>query len=330
MPAIGPHDDLHAWLLRGFTEAGLPDQTRGGDAPIEGAVSADELRLGGGVGGVLLQFAGFDPGEEWTYAVQPCLVEGKGSVHVRCEDTLFAHHYPDRPPERVAAAVLADVRAHTAAFRAWRQSGAEASMAERRSIPSVRGLACTPEFARWVQGHYAAGGSLTDGPPAGWWVQGFTKAAIGAAITVGEGREPEYRLGPAEATPLLQRPEYRAYVEDLRKVGLAMYGTGAVVTAVSAMILAVFGYNLFLHRAEVVLGQLGWPAAGVVTTGMLVTAHLLAGWRLRVARNRRLIQVCAVLGMIPCLGPCFPAGLPAGIWTLRILSDKRAEAVFGR
>lgn len=330
IPAIAGSDDLHAWLLRGLIECGVPDVTLGGVVPEGGGVNADNLRYNQGVEGVLLCFPGFEPGSEWIYGLAPA---GSGNaVHVRCRDTLYSHSYAGLPVDQLAARILNDVRAHNDAFARWRAQGGDPSSAEMRAIGDAKGVACSRAFATFLEGRYRQGQLLNEGPAFGWWNAGTSRQARGGQITTGLGNDPTYRL--KGEVPLHESPEYRLYGASLQTLGLVMIIVGSISFIIAGMCLAYTGYNVFLQRAEVVLSD-AWEK-DAYTVGIFLTATIFAlvqvvgGFRMRALRNLMLVRICAVISMLPCVGLCWIVGLPLGAWAFYKLSDEKAAPLFAR
>ncbi len=334
-PAIGAADDLHAWLLRGFVEAGLPDVTAGGEVPEAGAFNARSVYEGGGVDGVHLCFPGYDPGEEWVYR---CVVAGV-SVHVACPDTLFTHAYAGLSPAALGGRVLADARAHNEAFLAWRGQGGNPSVAEMRAIPQVRGTPASQALVRFLERRYHAGQGLAEGPSQGWWVQASTPRALGQGISAGLGYDPTYRL--KGETPLHDRPEYREYAASIRTLGTVMLVTASVSMLGAGLALTYAGFNVFKHRADIILARgisgyqdlltaNAWPLLFFLTAMVFAICLILAGLRMRALRNLMLVRVLLGLAAVPCSGACCLVGLPVAGWALYRLSDEKAAAVFAR
>ncbi|MSQ01177.1 MAG: hypothetical protein EXR71_04685 [Myxococcales bacterium] len=334
-PAIGAADDLYAWLLRGLVEAGLADITTGGEVPADGAFSAASLYEGGGVDGVPLSFPGYDAGEKWVYR---CVVAGV-SVGVACPDTLFSHSYAGLAPAALGARILADARAHNQAFRAWRVQGGSASIAEMRAIPQGRGTAASGALVRFLETRYRSGQGLAAGPSQGWWVAASTPWALGQGISTGQGYDPTYRL--KGEPPLHDRPEYRDYAASIRTLGAVMLVTASVSMVGAGLALTYAGFNVFNHRADIILtrgisgfqGLLtanAWPLAFFLTAMVFAICLIVAGLRMRALRNLLLVRVLLVMVVVPCSGACCLVGLPVAGWALYRLSDEKAAAVFGR
>ncbi len=334
-PAIGPSDDLHAWLLRGFVEAGLPDLTLGGFAPEGGAFSAASLRENGGIDGLCLSFIGWEGGEDWVYRA---VVLG-GAAHVTCRDTLFSHRYAGLRAQELGPRILADVRAHNDAFAAWLGQGGQPTLGEQRAIVDIRGEPASRALLDFVERRYRSGETLEAGPSAGWWIAQATRSALGAGIGMGRGVDPTYRLGAA--TPLHDLPEYREYADSVRSLGTWIMGLGFAAVVVAAVALTLAGYNVMQQRADVVLTRgmssatdlleaNAYPLLAFLTSGIFSACWLLAGSRMRALRSLSLVKGLLVVSMIPCAGAWCLVGLPVGGWAFYRLLDKKAAAVFGR
>jgi len=329
-PAIGAASCVHAWLLRGFVECGLPDVTLGGTVPEGGAVNAENIRLNRGVEGVLLCFPGFEPGEEWVYGV--AVAGAASAVHVRCRDTLFSQSYAGLPIDAIAARVLLDVRVHNEAFVRWRAGGGEVSVAESRTIGGARGIECSRDLGDFLERRYRQNLLLVEGPSQGWWIAGMSRQARGAQITTGVGNDPTYRLR-AEA-PIHDRPEYRLYAESLKTLGTVMFVSGLVGLLVAAISFTIAGYNVFSQRVDVMVLE-AWeanllPLLAFLGGSLYGVAQVLGGLRLRALRNLWLVRICAAVGLVPCVGTCWLVGLPLGAWVLWKLMDEKATVIFGR
>ena len=334
-PAIGAADDLHAWLIRGWVESGLPDVTLGGGLPPGGGFSAESLRLNGGAEGLELRFYGFEADDEWVYHV---VVTGP-AVAVACPDTLFSHAYAGIPARELGARILADVRAHNEAFLAWRQQGGQPGLGETRAIRVPPGVPASRTFLELADRRYGVGGGFAEGPANGWWVVAHSAAALGGAITTGSGVDPTYRL--KGEVPVHERPEYREYAASLRRLGGWLVGLSAASGFLAAAALFWFGFNIFQQRAEIVLmrdvhqfsdlaTQNAYPLLGFLSVSLFAGCWLVAGLRLRALANLTLIRVLLVIACLPCTGGCCFAGLPLGGWVLYRLTDPKAAAIFGR
>jgi hypothetical protein len=333
-PAIGAAADLLAWVLRGWVEAGVPDHTLGGEAVEGGSFSAENIRLNGGVDGLLLAFPGFDPGEEWVYTV----VAAGSAVHVACGDTLFSHAYAGLRPEEIGGRVLADARAHNASFHAWRGQGGVAGFSESRSIRTPRGDAVSRPFQEFLERRYRLAQTLAAGPAEGWWVSAMSARVLGSAIRVGEGADPTFRLGPVSA--VAESPEQRAYAASVRTLGSVVMGVSVVGALTGGLGLAWTGFNVFKQRADVILtrgldgvGDLlslnAWPLFTFIGAVVFAGAFFAAGLQMRAVRNLMLVRVLLVVGALPCSGGCCFVGLPLGAWALYRLSSPHAAVVFG-
>ncbi len=334
-PAIGAADDLLAWCLRGWVDAGLPDVTLGGEVPVGGAVNAENIRFNAGVDGVMLSFPGFAPGEEWVYR---CVLVGN-ALQVSCPDTLFSHAYAGLAPRDLGPRVLADVRAHNEAFVTWRAQGAEPGVGEMRAIPMPKGQAANPALVSLLERRYRAGKTLSEGPAHGWWVTAESKPALGAAIGVGGGQDPTYRL--KGEVPVHELPEYREYAASVRTLGTVAISTGAAGFIGGGLALTWAGFNVFTQRADVILtkGMTGvgdlltsnaWPLLSFVGAVVFAVAMIFAGLRMRALRNLTLVRVLLGVAAVPCSGVCCAVGLPVAGWMLFKLLDEKAPSVFGR
>lgn len=332
--AMGAADDLLAWVLRGWVEAGVPDRTLGGEAPAEGGFSAENVRHNAGADGLLLSFAGHDPGEEWVYVV---VALGR-SVQVSCGDTLFSHAYAGIPPAELGPRILTDVRAHNDAFREWRVQGGVVGLAEARSIRPPRGDGGSRGFVDLLERRYTLGQTLEAGPSEGWWLPAHTAIALGGAIRKGEGQDPTFRLGAVE--PEAQSPEERAYARSMQSLGMGLMVAAVLGALVGGLGLTWAGFNVFRQRADVILtaGLKGIPDLLTVNALPLLAfvgavvfsgAFFTAGLRMRARRNLLLVRVLLVVGAIPCSGACCFAGLPLAAWALYRLQSPHAAAVFG-
>jgi len=286
-PAIGSADCLHAWVLRGWVDAGVPDATLGGVVPEGGSFSAENVRRNGGVEGLELVFPGFDAGEEWNYAV----VVAGASVHVCCGDTLFSHAYAGIPPQQLGARIVADVRAHNQAFVAWRTGGGVVGLAETRAIRPPRGQAASRGLIDLLERRYRGGHTLASGPAEGWWIEANAARALGGAIRSGQGLDPTFRLGAQG--PMIERPEYREYAAKMRTLGSVVMGVGVGGLVVGGLGLAWAGFNVSKQRWDVILTRDGPGIPLLIFVGALVFAGSMftAGLRMRALRNLMLVRV---------------------------------------
>lgn len=321
MPAIAGFDDLHAWLIRGFVEAGVPDVTGSSSFLPDGGLDLDSLYTDQGASGLLLTFLGQAqdapvPDDEYTYTV--CVVrDATGErVVVRCAETLYHHTFAGVPAPQLGVQILTHVRAHNEAFTAWRAKGGAISYAERLSIPEVRGVACDRGLVALLADLRRKGVPLSAGPASAWW--GVSRQAMGAAIKAGKGQDPTYRLGkgPTEAEQAVA--ENQEYADRVRKVGGWLLGVG--------------GASLFWLFAGtgVAWYKYGSSYAAGVAVGAFVFAFAFAfaGWQMRSLRMLTPVRIALVVAMLPCVGPCCVAGAPLGAWGLWVLKDPRARRVF--
>jgi hypothetical protein len=70
--------------------------------------------------------------------------------------------------------------------------------------------------------------------------------------------------------------------------------------------------------------QMVFAVVGLAVSGFV----LYGGLQLMKLRSRGLVMTAAILGMIPCLGPCCLIGIPIGIWTLVVISKPDVKAAF--
>jgi hypothetical protein len=333
--AMGPADELLAWVLRGWVEAGIPDLTLGGAVPESGGFSAENIPTNAGVDGLLLTFSGFDPGEEWVYVV---VATGR-SVQVACGDTLFSHAYAGIPPAELGARILVDVRAHNAAFHTWRGQGGVVGLSESRSIRVPRGDGGSKGFVDLLERRYSTGRTLEAGPAEGWWLPAHTAIALGGAIRKGEGVDPTFRLGAAEV--LAQSPEERALALRVERLGMGLMVAAVLGALVGGLGLAFAGFNVFRQRADVILvagldgaadllSSSAFPLVAFLGAMVFSGSLFTAGLRMRAKRNLTLVRVLLVISAIPCSGACCFAGLPLSAWALYVLQSPHAGAVFGQ
>lgn len=329
MPAISRFDEPYARLLRGFVEGGLPDGTRARVA--QGDFSTEQLLRQSG--GILLRFpaphASMDDG--WVYTVK--VLPGRGArVAVRCEATLYRHVFDaSDAASDLAASILATVAEQNRVFGAWVEGGGSVSRVERAELPDDPADTIHPDFQRWLNERYRSGGSLNDGPAAGWWAsQPGDRRAIGAAIAAGAGGERQYRLGPDVAEAL--DPAHQAHVERLHTAGALVWAAAALMLMVGCAGFGWHGWRVYLVRSvpwETVADGLSVIGAGV---WMVLGRELRRpGTRWLFRRNaavgRGLLMGLAAFGMLPCVGPCCLGALPIGGWVVYLLLDARSPRV---
>ncbi len=328
MPAIADSDDLYAWLIRGFVESGMPDHTRGGrEWTAAGALNLENFIQEQGAGGIVLEFrgqAGDEPSPEDEYTYQVSVVRGpEGTqVVVRCAETLFHHAFPDEPREAIAGHILGQLRAHNDAFTDWRSKGGETTYAQRIGIPVVAGSSCDRALVTVLETLRRSNRSIVEGPANKWWVKGG--GAIATRIEAGLGQEPIYISKKAQVRV---SPEDVAHAKRLRGAGMLLLLSGTASLAALALATAFAGYNVYTVGYRGVLAQ-PWLVGSLFTTFLYAGVQFLAGFRLRALRSRGLVRILAVLGMLPCLGPCCGIGLPLGAWVLYLVQDSRSIRVF--
>ncbi len=311
--------------MRGFVEAGLPDHTLDGQGDVNGALSAENVRYRRGEDGILLLFDGVDADELWTYTVEIVVGPAAAQVVVRCPDTLFLHSWVGAKLPALSAGIVDAVRAHTVAFRAWRAQGGVVGLSEMRGIGTPAGAHSDPALGDLLDGLYSRGRKLTEGPANNWWLTTAAPAAKGALITMGKGVDTVYQT--RKEKPAARRPEYIEYEQRLRTVGKVMIWVAASTLLTSGGLLAYGGWLAWLSGGQD-LRALAWPVGEAVAGGAFFVAWIFAGMRLRRAKSRTLVRVLTVLGMLPCLGPCFLVAIPVGIWVIVVTNDDRAPYVF--
>lgn len=320
-------------LIRGFVDLGLPDHTRlVVAAPPEGAVSVEALLKPDAAGGALELMFGGGPGLDDTYTYTVRLAhESRGvSVLVRSPDTLFHHVWAGHPVESLPGRILADLRAHTAAFVEWRRQGGEPSYAERMAIPDGASSPAPAEFVRFLDALYRAGHRLDEGPARGWWGRsGAAQAPSTPAITAGLGIDRSYRLG----TAVEDDPELRAHRDRLASAGKLLVGLGALYVATAALSAVYTVWAWYRSGAP--------PWAALATTfggGLSGVLVALSGQALLDLRRRWLFRDSetirtwlvgvSVLVMLPCSGACCVVGFPVGVWTLWLVLDDKSRRLW--
>lgn len=331
MPAIAAIEDVHGWLLRGFVEAGLADGTGHSFVPTETGVmdAGDLLALGRGSEGIRLCFIGqagdfVDLEDEYTYTVRVVREGGKSGVAVRCADTLYFKMIEEKPYETVGARILSELRTHNQNFTAWRRKGGHASRAERQGVPDARGVPCSAALSNFLEKHYKGGATLADGPQNGWWNERFSQRTLGKQIAMGGGQE-AFRL--AAPTPDSELPENKAWVAQVKRAGMAMIATGAVSGFWCLGLLFYSAWRWYQIGFDSIFTA-GWPFASMLLTAVTGAAQIWAGMQMRALSSAFWVQGVAVLGLIPCWGPCCVTGLPSSLWTLYLMRDPRMERLF--
>ena len=327
MAAIAQFDEPYARLLRGFVELGVPDGTRSRSAA--GDLSVEQLLRQSG--GILLRFpaAASSMDDGWVYTVK--VIPGKGQrVAVRCAETLFRYVFDGAnvaSGETLAGTILATVREQNRIFGEWVDQGGEVSRVERAEHPDDPADTLHPDLLRWLSNLYRQGRSLNDGPGAGWWASApVDRKALGAAIGVGAGAEPFYRLGPDSPQGL--DAAHQQHLDRLRTAGTMTW-----VVAALMMLAACSGLS-FHSWQSYTLRSIRWESVIDVVGGGVSILWLLLGRELR-ATNRRWIFrknvvagrialiVLASIGMVPA--PCCLGGLPVAVWVIYLLVDPRAK-----
>lgn len=343
MPAIADSDDLYAWLIRGFVEAGLPDHTRGGRQwTALGALNLENFIQDRGAGGVVLQFLGQvgdvpSPEDEYSYQVVVARGASGAEIVVRSEDTLFHHAFPLTQPVRqagqespeghevraLAGSLVGELRAHNERFTEWRANGGVASVVQRRGLPEARGVSAERGLVAVLESLRRAGRSVEEGPANRWWVK--EQAASNLRIEVGLGQEPMYAT---------RRENVGLSQEDIAHAGrLRTAGTVLLVSAALALFyvfsgVGLVGWLLYAVGADN-LATSSWVGASTIATGgVFAVLQAVAGFQLRRLRTRKMVTVLAALALLPCLAPCCVAGLPVSGWALYLLRDERTNKVF--
>lgn len=306
-------------------EAGLPDHTLDGGGEQNGSFSAENIRYRRGEDGILLLFDGVDGDELWTYSVEVVVGPASAQVVVRCADTLFLHSWAGAKLPALAAGIVEAVRAHTVAFRTWRGQGGVVGLSEMRGIGTAAGAHSDAALGDWLDALYSRGRKLTEGPANSWWLASVAPEAKGALITMGKGVDAVYQT--RKERPASERPEYIEYAARVRGVGTTMIWV-AVATLLTSM--GLFAYTAWLAWLTGAAGWRGfaWPAGEALAGLGFFASWTFAGMRLRSVKSRTLTRVIAVLGMFPCLGPCFIVAIPVGIWAIVVTNDDRAPYVF--
>lgn len=329
-PAIAESGDLYAWLIRGFVESGVPDHTRGGrEWTATGALNLENFIQEQGAGGIVLEFrgqAGDTPSPEDEYTYQVSVVRGAGApeVAVRCAETLFHHVFPaEEPVVALAGHILGQLRAHNDAFTDWRSKGGETTYGQRVGIPEIHGATCDRALVTVLETLRRANRSVVEGPANKWWVKGPGAGSV-TKIEAGLGLEPEYRTKKAMVKV---SPEDLAQAKRLRGAGMLLILSGIASMGFLVLTTAFAGYNVYQFGFAGLKDQ-PWLVASLFGTVLFGAAHIVAGLRLRSLRNKGLVRVLAILGMLPCLAPCCGVGIPVGAWVLHLLHDARSSKVF--
>jgi hypothetical protein len=116
----------------------------------------------------------------------------------------------------------------------------------------------------------------------------------------------------------------------LRAAALGLVAVGVVNLGVSALFALT---KVFADTGQAPADsaeRAGYLTAqyGPFATGPVAVITTFAGALLLARRSRRLGQVAAALNVVPCLGCCFLAGIPVGIWVLIVLARPDVQALF--
>jgi len=79
-----------------------------------------------------------------------------------------------------------------------------------------------------------------------------------------------------------------------------------------------------MRHEDVVKIRMLWALLMVVAN--VIT--LIGAVRMKGIRQLGFVRLACILGLLPCLGPCFVLGMPFGIWGLIVLNDPRVQEVF--
>jgi preprotein translocase subunit Sss1 len=331
-PAIAAISDVHGWILRGLIEAGLQDGTGRNRASIEAGLldASDLLGVARGAEGIRLGFlcpTSIDPNpeDEFIYVIKVSRQPDRAFVVVRCAESIFYQEVEEAPYESLGGRILAMIRAHNARFTAWRQRGGMASMAERKSVPDVRGMPASAPLSNFMERHYKSGGSLSDGPQYGWWNERFSARELGKQIGAGQGGEryiQERKLTEAE------KPENIAYIKQLKiaAIGMMAYG-GAGISWCMGIVTYMFYRWVTIHFGA--MFSEGWPQASLILMGIMSCLQLWGGWQLYNLRSAFWVQGIALLGALPCgFSPCCLMGIPTGALVFYRMRDPKMELLF--
>ena len=152
------------------------------------------------------------------------------------------------------------------------------------------------------------------------------RRALGAAIGVGAGAEPFYRLGPDSAQGL--DAAHQQHLDRLRTAG-------TVTWVVAALMMLAACSGLSWHSWQTyTLGSIRWESMLDLLSGGTSMLWLLLGRELRASNRRWIFRknvavgrvaliVLATAGMVPA--PCCLGGLPVAVWVIYLLVDPRSK-----
>ncbi|MDY3554855.1 hypothetical protein R5W24_003985 [Gemmata sp. JC717] len=95
-----------------------------------------------------------------------------------------------------------------------------------------------------------------------------------------------------------------------------------VALIIDVVILATF--RLEPQQKTQITIRTTWAALMLVANFVIINGAL----RMKQLESHPLALTACILGMIPCLGPCFVLGLPFGIWGLTVLNESRVRRAF--
>jgi hypothetical protein len=109
-------------------------------------------------------------------------------------------------------------------------------------------------------------------------------------------------------------------------IGMALQVFGLVMNVLGAgMSMAGAG-----RQNELLVSMMSGGIGSVMNViGLAVGAFVFYGLRqMRQLEKYGLSLAAVIVGMVPCLGPCWCLGLPLGVWGLVVLLDQQVKAAF--
>lgn len=323
---VAQDSSLAAVLIRGLIEQGVPDQTGQAYGLPAGALDlGDVLGVQRGAAGARLVFSGpwpdgSDLPEEFVFSLQVVSRPTQQTVAVRCAEALYYQEFGASPPEGVAPALVAHVRAHLASFVPWRASGGRVSLPERNAIPRVTGTPFPPGLVAFLEALYRQGSSLNAGPASGWWY--VDKQALGAGIQMGRGEAGFTQRGPA--VPKEVQAAHASLIQGLTWSGYAMMGVGAL------SLLSLLGnVSWIVYRVKSAGISGAWTGLLVMLASLLFSVSwVAAGNWLRQRKNRGAVRLLTILGMLPTCGACCSVGFPVGLVVFYFLTRPAIDEVY--